>query len=631
MYMSRGWLMQINPSTLFGAVEDEGMRVKVLRAPALCYYLLFGSLGDLVLLATVFLCTRAPLVLNFLEDNYSDAFLQAALVLTIAVTYLRYRVQFHSRSASVEPPSPWRGLGKPLLFPCRTTHARLFPEKHSFAYSYLLVGIPVGWTGVSGGMVSSGRNPFAVDGWYHVDAADYLERGSGHLGLRGKLHAYLESQGIDPSRYPHAYLVTAAKFLGYHFNPVSFWYLYSAEKSLAAIVLEVNNTFDERRMYFLSVHDDAPESIGPPEIEPAEYAHQPDGSNAKPLRGTWPKDFHVSPFNSRKGTYSLTAHDPLLEKRKGRGPIDNTINLISSKNHAKLVARIFSEGDAIDPAAMTFLQRSIFLARWWWVGLVTFPRIVKEAALLFFRRKLHVWYRPEPLRTSIGRHADAVECRLEPLFRRYLKHLVQQSPTPLVVRYVPSGIADALPETMEPTTDRSSADEMEFKVLTPAFYSRFVHYAHDFEAIFSELNENNTIWVSKPDLLPKLFIKKDVPPPLQTANYLEYGCFTAIKKLRRRPERIERPLTSSQLGGSAAPQQDIRGFRLSAMDGYVLAQEDSGSRQVYRNSVLMLFIADRIAMGSVGLLQLGHWIIRLLVACVAVPPEHVDVFITRKG
>jgi hypothetical protein len=101
----------------------------------------------------------------------------------------------------------WAGPGRPLLFPCRTTHSRLFPKKHSFSYSYLVVGIPVGWEGVAGGLVSAcskGQknerlawwsllsNPSKA--WYHVDAADYLERGNSYLGLRGKLDSFLKAQ-----------------------------------------------------------------------------------------------------------------------------------------------------------------------------------------------------------------------------------------------------------------------------------------------------------------------------------------------------------------------------------------------------------------------------------------------------
>ncbi|EEY14268.1 predicted protein [Verticillium alfalfae VaMs.102] len=50
----------------------------------------------------------------------------------------------------------WAGLGMPLLIPAKTTHRRTFPAKHGFSYSYLVVGVPVGWTGSAGGMVSSG-------------------------------------------------------------------------------------------------------------------------------------------------------------------------------------------------------------------------------------------------------------------------------------------------------------------------------------------------------------------------------------------------------------------------------------------------------------------------------------------
>ncbi|OTA70672.1 hypothetical protein K449DRAFT_321436 [Hypoxylon sp. EC38] len=594
------------------------MQAVLLRAVVLCYYLVFGTIGDIVFLAAFFLWNRSSHILRLLEISYSEVFLLAATVAIAASVHSAYA----DRCARIVELSVWNGPGRPLLFPCRTTHTRFFPKKHSFVYSYLLVGIPVGWTGAAGGMISNDEHSTGVSGWYKIDAADYLERGSGHLGLRGKLNAYLESQGVDASRYPYAYLVTAAKFLGYHFNPVSFWYLYSADKTLAAIILEVNNTFDERRMYFLTT-DDTTQSIEAPKdhsLERVTQAHQ--SNDSKPLRGTWPKDFHVSPFNSRKGAYSLVAHDPLSPNMEGQGPISNTINLISSKGHAKLVARIFSDGDAIDPMEMTFLQKYRFLVSWWWVGFVTFPRILKEATLLFFRRKLHVWYRPEPLKTTIGRHADKTESQLEPLFRRYLKYLVEQSPQPLSVKYIPSGIADAPVETMMSASARekpSLVEEMEFKVLTPVFYSRFIYYAHDFEAIFSELNESSTIWVSNAKLLPKLFVKKDPPLPLQTASYLDYGYFMAIKKLRQRPARIERPLTSSQTSTATQSPKDIRGFRLSSMDAYVLAHEDCKERWTYRNSVLKLFIADRIALGSVDILQLEHWALRLLLAWVAMP------------
>lgn len=435
-------------------------------------------------------------------------------------------------------------------------------------------------------------------------------------------------KGVDSALYPHAYLVTAARFLGYHFNPVSFWYLYAADMSLAAMILEVNNTFDERRMYFLTPNTPSREN----EIKDASRAeggllreNQP-SANTTPeptptFKQAWPKDFHVSPFNSRKGSYSLKANDPLKTLVDGSPSIDCTINLNSSKGHGKLVARLFTMGRPQDPATMTMLQKVSFLCTWWWVGFVTFPRIVKEAGALFFKKKLHVWYRPEPLKESMGRNADPTETQLEMVFRRYLRYMVEQSHAPLIVKYVPSGVSESFKELMLSHSAKSDAgtaeaEEVEFKVLTPVFYSRFVGYAHDLEAFFSELRESGTIWISRPDLLPKLLFKKP-SVPLNTSSYVDFAYFKAIQTLRRRPERIERPLTSSApTRALSTTTADIRDFRLSAMDAFVLEQATTGMKKTYRRSVLKLFLADRIALGSVSLLELGFLVVHGIVAWV---------------
>ena len=175
------------------------------------------------------------------------------------------------------------------------------------------------------------------------------------------------------------------------------------------MILEVNNTFDERRMYFLK--DTELENGNPAAQKVGQNGSQ--GQNYPVEKGpgrfanSWPKDFHVSPFNSRKGAYSLSASDPFfphLNSRAGAARINNTITLSSSKQHPKLIARVFSSSDSIDPYQLKGWAVFRFVAAWWWVGFVTFPRIVREASKLFFRRKLHVWFRPEVLKDSIGRN-----------------------------------------------------------------------------------------------------------------------------------------------------------------------------------------------------------------------------------
>ena len=87
---------------------------------------------------------------------------------------------------------------RPLLLPCRTTHTRLFPNKHSFSYSYLFVGIPIGWQGSAGSLLSAERKfsdyQWRRSSWFYIDSADYLERGNSAQGLRGKLDDYLRAQ-----------------------------------------------------------------------------------------------------------------------------------------------------------------------------------------------------------------------------------------------------------------------------------------------------------------------------------------------------------------------------------------------------------------------------------------------------
>ena len=137
-------------------------------------------------------------------------FLSCVIFLSIFYCLLVYRRR------SSQPPSAGGGNDsldyhsmlklKPLIFPCRTSHTRIFPRKHSFSYSYLFVGIPIGYQGSSGSLLSVGGEKSFLDedkkskhtsnttkSFFHIEAADYLSR-ENSPGLEGKLHAYLRSQ-----------------------------------------------------------------------------------------------------------------------------------------------------------------------------------------------------------------------------------------------------------------------------------------------------------------------------------------------------------------------------------------------------------------------------------------------------
>lgn len=359
-------------------------------------------------------------------------------------------------------------------------------------------------------------------------------------------------------------------------------------------MLEVNNTFGERRPY-LVLRDTAEDAT---RISASETVVHSNPSDTQ-IKASWKKDFHVSPFNSRNGSYSLLARDPFENNMRSFCGIDNTINLISSKGQSKLFAQLRSEGEAVIASQMNPLVKMRFILTWFWVGFLTFPRIVKEAGSLLFSHQLHVWYRPEPLKDGLGRLADDTERRLEPIFRQYLRFLVEQSPNPLNVTYVPSGILESGEETFissKTTCQSEQTQHLKIRILTPVFYSRFVHYAHDFEAMFSELAENHTIWVDEPEILPKLFLKQQ-PPPLHVSSFVDFMYFKLIQKLRRRPARIVRPMTSADRTKATMNAEDVRSFRISPMDAFVLGHSNKETRGSYRSLLVRIFVADRLFFG----------------------------------
>ncbi|KAI0446208.1 hypothetical protein F4803DRAFT_58463 [Xylaria telfairii] len=577
-----------------------------LRLAGLLYYTQLGASGDLIIVSILLAWkTGYPRLASIVVKR---GWTLGLFVVFATTCYLFLPAWDYGRKAKSPTLS---GPGRPLLFPCRIMNAPILPTKRSFEYSSLLIGVPVGWNGVAGGLVSVDCEVPGFKTWYTIDAVDHLIPGPTHLRLRDKLDWFLTSRGIEASRYPHAYLVTTTRSIGGGRKQLSFWYLYSAEKQLTAMIIEVNNAFGKRLAHVLYRDDKV--------IDNVDRDSSVTSSRSVPHRTIRQKDVHGSLFIFRNGTCSLVASDPLSPNMKDMGPIDNTVDFKASQVRAKPLTRIISTREAIDPLQLSLKQRISFVFRWRWSSIAAFPWTAKEAAIPLIKRRLDMREFPKLLKGSITRDTTEVERGLELVFRNYLRYLVKQSSSSLSVRYVPAGALDAIDEEMLSTAaggKPDSANHLEFKVLTPTFYLRFVHYAHDFEAIFCEFNENRTIWLSEPTLLPQLVFKRP-SPPLSTASYLDYAYFTAIKKLRKLPKKAQHPLAPRQIATTRS-LGDIREFRLSSMDGYVLAHEEDKIRYLYRRLVLKLFIADRIARGSIGILSLVALLLRILVGWIIV-------------
>lgn len=114
-----------------------------------------------------------------------------------------------------------------------------------------------------------------------------------HLGdpgssIRDNVERFLADHDIDLAG-GRIQLLTNLRVAGYIFNPVSFFYCYSAAGQLECVVAEVQNTFGERWPYLLRAADGA-----------ARHAVLVDT----------PKRLHVSPFFCMNQRYTFALSEP---------------------------------------------------------------------------------------------------------------------------------------------------------------------------------------------------------------------------------------------------------------------------------------------------------------------------------
>ncbi len=132
----------------------------------------------------------------------------------------------------------------PLIGIGQVRHTRLRPARHGFAYPTYFLMLPMRALREAPSPALR-RNRFGLISFHDLD------HGDGRADSLAWLEELLAREGIadaDGEVWLHAY----PRVLGYTFKPVSFWYCHRADGSLAAVVVEVNNTFGERHCYLLA-------------------------------------------------------------------------------------------------------------------------------------------------------------------------------------------------------------------------------------------------------------------------------------------------------------------------------------------------------------------------------------------
>jgi len=151
-------------------------------------------------------------------------------------------------------------------------HSRVRPAANAFSYPTYFLMLPMRSLQVAPSAALP-RNRFGLISFYDRDHGDGGDDALAWLDGLLTAHGVTDAQG---EVWLHCY----PRVLGHTFKPVSFWYCHRADGSLAAVVVEVNNTFGERHCYLLE---------------------GPELGFGRELQAS--KVFHVSPFCSVAGHY----------------------------------------------------------------------------------------------------------------------------------------------------------------------------------------------------------------------------------------------------------------------------------------------------------------------------------------
>lgn len=124
------------------------------------------------------------------------------------------------------------------------THQRLTPRRHRLRYRLFQLLIDLDEApALDRRLRLFGHNRFAL---FSLHERDHLAGEA--WPLRSQVTAMLRKAGIDFGGGPIR-LLCMPRVLGYVFNPLSIFYCHRPGGELAAVVLEVNNTFGERHCY----------------------------------------------------------------------------------------------------------------------------------------------------------------------------------------------------------------------------------------------------------------------------------------------------------------------------------------------------------------------------------------------
>lgn len=244
--------------------------------------------------------------------------------------------------------------GRSQIFRGEVTHERLGPVRHAFTYPMTFFGFNL----------SELNTIEATTGLFGYNKRRPLSlRDSDYLHGRKKPIAEQLCAFLPPEKAgQYTLLITSPRYFGYAFNPVNF-YLRLEGDSLICALAEVNNTFGDRHLYPLT------------ELK----AEGPSKWSA-----LCPKDFHVSPFNDMTGEYHFSF----------RVEADEIFLGVDLWRDGACVIKTWIRGKSLPLNNRKILRYALLHP--FDTALNSMPRILWQAARLYYQKKMQVHQRPSP-------------------------------------------------------------------------------------------------------------------------------------------------------------------------------------------------------------------------------------------
>jgi DUF1365 family protein len=238
------------------------------------------------------------------------------------------------------------------LFVGTLRHRRFAPVAHAFTYPLFMALLDI--DRIAELMNRSRLTSLNRWNWASFDDRDHL--GDPSRPLRERLVADAARHGIDVQDGP-VFLLTHLRYLGYVFNPVSFFYCFDRAGHLRLVMAEVRNTFGGAHNYWLRP-------------EPG----------SRTFRAAAAKSLYVSPFMPPDLDYTFAFTPPatrlvahIAAGRTGSIGFDATLSLERRPWNAAEMRRVLVGFPLLTMKVMGQIHWQAL--QLWWKGVPVVPRV----------------------------------------------------------------------------------------------------------------------------------------------------------------------------------------------------------------------------------------------------------------